>query len=366
MHVLIVDDEPVIRTGLKKIVSQLGPPIMTVHLAENGEDALAYIAEHSPDLVLTDIRMPRMDGLELCRRLSQLESEIPIIVISGYHDFEYAQKCLSYGVKEYVLKPVNKGKLHEVLLKQIAKLQKRRATAKLSELDVEGWLEQTVDAIWLMDEPRLIDLLAQLRQDLDGTMPESRKAAELMQRLLGQLVKQLQAKDFTPQAAAAAAAGAAMAAAGAGGGAGAGADSDGDDPSDFEAAFEAFRVQVVGMLTELRLKRKGKAKDPIEEAKEYIERNLSKEVSLEEVADMLGFNPSYFSQLFKLTTNETFVQFRIRRRMELAKRLLEQPQHRIVDISYDVGYADHAHFTKTFKKYAGCSPSEYRQKLGIE
>ena len=105
------------------------------------------------------------------------------------------------------------------------------------------------------------------------------------------------------------------------------------------------------------MKRKGKLKDPVEEAKQYIETHLAEEVSLEEVAGRIGLNASYFSQLFKQSTQETFVQYRTRRRMEKAKKLLAQPHYRITDISGEVGYADHPHFTKTFKKHTGLLPS---------
>jgi two-component system response regulator YesN len=131
-------------------------------------------------------------------------------------------------------------------------------------------------------------------------------------------------------------------------------------------AFSSFEEHIHMLLDSLKQKRKGRAKDPMEEAKKYIETHLSREIPLEEVADQLGLNASYFSQLFKQMTGETFVQYRIRKRMDKAKKLLELPHYRIIDISYEVGYADHPHFTKTFKKYTGLSPSEYRDKLGIK
>ncbi|MFK7692828.1 response regulator [Paenibacillus sp. HJGM_3] len=350
MEILIVDDEPMIRQGLKAMVAQLGDPITAIHLAENGEEALNRIEKRLPDVVLTDIRMPRMDGLELCRELAQRENEIPVIVISGYHDFEYAQKCLSYGVKEYILKPVNKKNLHDTLLKLIGKLQKQRAQARLSAFDFEPWIEAAEDAIWTMQDARLEEQLDTLREQIEPYGTERMLLSEFLQKLYAQLARKLQARNVAlalPAWEAAAVA----------------------EPVTDEATqrvFEAFAERTRGLLKELRTRRKGKLKDPIEEAKEYIDRHLAKEVSLEEVAEQLGFNPSYFSQLFKLTTNETFVQYRIKRRMERAKQLLEQPHYRIVDISYEIGYADHAHFTKTFKKMEGCSPSEYRQKLGID
>lgn len=101
-------------------------------------------------------------------------------------------------------------------------------------------------------------------------------------------------------------------------------------------------------------------------AKKFILENLESDVSLEKVAKKLGLNPSYFSQLFKQETSETFVRFRMRARMERAKELLLQSDIRIIDIPSRIGSNDHPHFTKTFKKYTGCSPSEYRAKMGVE
>ncbi|MFN1222444.1 response regulator, partial [Enterococcus faecium] len=76
---------------------------------------LELIRSHEPDIVLTDIRMPKMDGLELCRSIYEEFPDIQTVVISGFNDFEYAQKCLAYGVKQYLLKPATKPELHEAL-----------------------------------------------------------------------------------------------------------------------------------------------------------------------------------------------------------------------------------------------------------
>lgn len=87
---------------------------------------------------------------------------------------------------------------------------------------------------------------------------------------------------------------------------------------------------------------------------------------MDEVAQKLGLNASYFSQLFKKETGETFVKFRIRLRMEKAKELLLRNDIRVIDIPGMIGLNDHPHFTKTFKKYTGQTPSEYRVEMGID
>ncbi|MNI38021.1 Arabinose operon regulatory protein [compost metagenome] len=104
----------------------------------------------------------------------------------------------------------------------------------------------------------------------------------------------------------------------------------------------------------------------MEEAKAYIDNRLSVEVTLSEVADMVGITPSYFSTLFRKMTGQTFVSYRIHKRMEKAKELLSIPHMRSVDIADEVGYDDYPHFTKTFKKIYGIGPSEYRSSIGIK
>ncbi|GAE91981.1 two-component response regulator [Gracilibacillus boraciitolerans JCM 21714] len=84
--------------------------------ADNGEDALADIQQLKPELVLTDIRMPVLDGLDLIKYTKESLTDSPyFIVISGYTDFKYAQRALRYGVKDFILKPVDQEEIHQTL-----------------------------------------------------------------------------------------------------------------------------------------------------------------------------------------------------------------------------------------------------------
>ena len=82
-------------------------------LAENGPEALELIERERPDILITDIRMPGCDGLELIRRAKELRPELEIVIISGYAHFEYAQTAIRYGVGNYLLKPIKKDELME-------------------------------------------------------------------------------------------------------------------------------------------------------------------------------------------------------------------------------------------------------------
>jgi YesN/AraC family two-component response regulator len=111
---IIVDDESAIRHGIKNYFpwTQLGFEV--AGLFENGRQALEYCQKLPVDVVLSDIKMPIMDGLELAKELYQLNSEIKIILLSGYREFEYAREALKYEVKNYILKPTKYEELYEV------------------------------------------------------------------------------------------------------------------------------------------------------------------------------------------------------------------------------------------------------------
>ncbi len=114
MRIVIVEDEIAIRDGLKKMISANTEHIV-IGTCKNATEGIAFIKENHPDLVLTDIRMDGMNGLEMLSDLKQQGVEVYSIIISGYADFEYARKALSVGAQEYLLKPVSIDALREAL-----------------------------------------------------------------------------------------------------------------------------------------------------------------------------------------------------------------------------------------------------------
>ena len=115
-NVLIVDDEKIEREGLKYLLSREEGE-RNVFEASNGKQALQIIRSEDIQLVLTDIKMPHMDGLELSRRAKEENPALQIIIFSGYSDFTFAQEAIRYGVTEYILKPVNPEDFHKVIQK---------------------------------------------------------------------------------------------------------------------------------------------------------------------------------------------------------------------------------------------------------
>lgn len=115
--VLIVEDEKMIRRGICTMVQRSGVPVEMIMECQNGELAWDILKSKEVDVMFTDIRMPKMDGIELVHLANTLEKPPLIVAISGYDDFSYAVEMLRSGVREYILKPVERDKIADILKK---------------------------------------------------------------------------------------------------------------------------------------------------------------------------------------------------------------------------------------------------------
>jgi two-component system response regulator YesN len=117
LKVVVAEDEELILKHIVKNIQLVNLGFTVVGAAQNGRQALELVEEHSPDLLLTDIRMPVIDGLELLKNIALNYPYIKTIIISGYSEFEYAKQAIKYGVRDYLLKPLEVDELREALSK---------------------------------------------------------------------------------------------------------------------------------------------------------------------------------------------------------------------------------------------------------
>ncbi|MBP1964518.1 YesN/AraC family two-component response regulator [Paenibacillus aceris] len=123
---LIVDDERWVRQGLVSTIDWQAEGIEVLGDVEDGEEALKFIQSHIPDIIITDIKMPRMDGLTFIETLKNANLSSKIIIISGYSEFSYAQKAMRFGAVDYVLKPIEETLMLDVVRKCIEQIKRER------------------------------------------------------------------------------------------------------------------------------------------------------------------------------------------------------------------------------------------------
>ncbi len=245
--ILIVDDERLIRDGIRNYFPwrQLGFEVAGQF--ENGRKALDYCRKYPVDVVLSDIKMPVMDGLELARELHREKLGIKMILLSGYREFEFAREALKYEIKYYLLKPTKYEELFEVF--------------------------------------------SQIRDELD------------QERL----------KPACPAEAA----------------------------DESETLSSGYYDKIVAAV------------------KNYCIKNY-RSATLEDAARLVHINPNYLSKLFKIVTGENFSDFLLAVRMKQAASFLNDINYKTYQISELVGYSNPKNFARTFKKYYGVTPKEFR------
>ncbi|MBW5445165.1 response regulator [Cohnella sp. CFH 77786] len=177
LKVLIVDDEPMIREGLRTIIDWESYGFRVVGDASGGVEALAKHLQLSPDLMVVDIKMPGMNGLQVIEEVRKVDEKCCFVILSGYSDFAYAKQAIGYGVKGYLLKPINKKELG-LLVKQIGEyiLDRIIAERKMKQAQTVRRAE-LLKAVLVNDPNRR--MLANHLQELKGFLGGSGKQFQI-------------------------------------------------------------------------------------------------------------------------------------------------------------------------------------------
>lgn len=148
MKILIIDDEPKIRNGLSNLLTRReGWEVAGAY--ENAADALKYLAVNQVDVIITDIKMPEISGLELIARIRERDKKTAIIILSGYSNFQFAQRAIELGVRRYLTKPTNPRELICVLEETEKKLGGKQEKEEDSEKIPNLFVQKAADYIKL-------------------------------------------------------------------------------------------------------------------------------------------------------------------------------------------------------------------------
>lgn len=410
--IVVADDEAELRQAIIRRVNWEEIGFTVVAEAENGAEALEFVEQLEPDLLLTDIRMPFVSGIELARQVRDIRPTTQIAFLSGHDDFVYAQQAIQYNIISYMLKPISAQELTEELIKIKEKIDEKFRNFVTGE-------KEHVDS-------RVIPFLYPLILDEYQEEADSNREQELMQQaidcgiiantnnsfqytIMVTNITNSEGKNITKES----------------------------NVSSIDSILKKYMKSITfytnGRVISLLMATKntfdkylhiateeicqsvnrimekecvigvGRVEERIsgvrnayveamkalsfakdssvgiyfisdvdkhknstvlitEQAIEIIEKQFqNSEISLSSVSNEIGVSPNYLSTSIKKVTGITFIDLLSKKRIELAKELLQRSNKKIRDIAEECGYSDQHYFSYCFKKYTGMSPNACRK-----
>lgn len=419
-NLLVADDEELERRAVKKVIASNFENVINIYEAKNGREAIEIGLNVKPDIVIADIKMPGINGLEAIKELKKSLNNTYFIILTAYDYFAYAKEAITNDVKDYMLKPFKKDELIKRINKAVDTLeeQKRNRNAEmelrekiyamlpvlenelvyaimsdnlksidyksyLSYLNInfdggycmvirgndevknqvknylEGFIKPdynavissmfTKDIVMFIqsssasdDYNMKLEAVALARKIVDVTRKKFEasikigigKAYSSIERLSKSYNEALNALES----------------------------SDGDIKhyDDVKAAPD-FNSKILEPAMDRKLS--SDYDELLLKAKEFIEKNFNKDITLEETAHYVGVSSYYFSKIFKTLVGKNYMDYVTDLRIEKAKDMMENTSESIKEICYEVGYNDPNYFSRVFKKIEGVTPSEYKSRL---
>jgi two-component system, response regulator YesN len=382
-NVVIADDEKLILNNLAQIIDWQGLDCEIIGTAQNGQEVMEIIKNQQADLLLTDISMPEMSGIELLKTLNQFDNKPMVILISGYDDFEYAKEGIKNNAFDYILKPIDYDELEDCVKRALNKLKERKVSVyerekyAIYELITSGKLDAQINnkqalyfSMIVKNYKEDIELIYTKNEDFLSKWNPNLFVYKLLDKEVTVVVEM--AKRFINQEADITDAFSQQLL------------HEGSDQCiisvgkvveqlveikhSVDAAKELLKYEnyISGnVLTEERLKKEYKpsqsAAGMMEEAVDYIRNNFKTDLGVEKTAEQVGLSVSYFSMLFKQKTGLTFLDYLTNVRIEYACLFLQNTDLKTYEIAEKVGYTDQRYFSQVFKRKMKKTPSEYRK-----
>lgn len=359
--VLIMDDEPWSREVVKALGQWESLNFSVAGEGEDGTQGLRLIGELKPDVVITDMRMPGIEGVELLKTINERFPCVKIIVMSGYDDFVYLKQAIRSRALEYLLKPIDPEELNACLRQCALELDQAREKAGLlrgtspifadnEALDKYLAFRQLVYANLLeLNKPAVFQVLEDLRGFVESTLHEAQNEkvlARIGHDYLILLEEFTSENDFgldriwnekNSEWAAAA-----------------GWNSITEVISDICWIYEKAINYVENAL-------KNRNRLDLAEVQAYIDRHYQDQISLETIARRFFVSKEHLSRTFKIYTGINVSDYITQKRMEKAKELIVEQKLAIKHAAQMMGYEDIAYFYKMFKRHFGFTPGELRK-----
>ena len=359
LEVMIVDDMEIMRREVKNLKIWGGQTGFIVSAeAKDGQDAIKKLREKKMDLVITDIRMPIVDGVELLKKIIQEELSYCVVFLSEYTEFEYARQGIVYGAFDYIVKPVNEDKVENLLLKVKEYIEKKKKEKeKIKNLETE--LEEKVEVFYAPEDVekiiklfkhmdvKAVEVAENLIDRIGATVDyDLLKVTYVVEKINSALIEDL--KEIYPWLYKLV-----------------NISEYGDTDFTKSLSFLEIKETFLEIIKELIMKIKQfepscEMSSIIKNIYKVVLEYMDNQVSIKLIAEQLFFNQSYLSTLYKEKTGISLVEYITMVKMERAKILFQNSEIKNYEVADKLGYKDVEYFSKVFKKYTGITPSEFK------
>lgn len=344
MKILLVDDERYAIDGLTTLLNWKRFDGELIGTASNGIDALSIINSTRPDVIISDIKMRRMDGLELAKEVNNISSDIHMILLSAHSEFTYAQRAIQYNVKDYILKPIDRDKL--ILLENLLiELNEKRKNKKASYLHTfDSSLRDKIVAAFSKGDKNYFDEFFNSKEFINSMKADTCNVTGI--QLLNYIYNYLSELRV---------------------------DNTVITTSLKNDIARFYDIPTIEEKKNYIISRYNKILDTSNHqkcsnidsiarvAKKYIDNNFtSSDFNISFLAEELNVSISYLSTTFKHNTGINLITYITEKRLNKSKELLSDLHYSIAEVSQKCGYDDAKYFAKIFKKKMNMTPSEYR------
>ena len=352
LKVMVVDDDYAVREGMVAGVNWTRLGCRVIAQADDGVDALKKIEKERPDVIFTDVVMPRMDGLGLMEEVLRRYPEIRMVVISAYDEAPFVRQSMHFEAVEYLLKPYDEQQVAEVIEKIRAKISTpmRHAQDNLPDEDYQAirtLSEETLACLRQADpdlvEKRVRELFDRIEAlHIRSMLFVTTVCVDLLTKAIGVV------KQTLP----------------------------GESQLEIRSMLDMVaKIKTVGEMRELTMRAlRGMActmaaagsemSRIVKQVCQIIENEYMTNLTIPQFAERMHVSVNYLQSQFKRETGRTIRQYLTDVRVEQARRLLRQSSCKVSDVCSQVGYKDTDYFVRVFREATGMTPNEYR-KSGV-
>lgn len=364
-NVIIVEDDAIVRMYLKSLIEWQKHSFNIVAQLENGLEAKKFIEKNNVDIVLTDVSMPVMNGIELIKYIKDTGKLIKSIILSCYSDYDFIRDALKCGVCDYILKQnLTKESLLSLLIKVAESLNKERENIN-KQNETNDIVKSNIlnkDILTLEDEKNLLNFIIEGNLNLtagfiSGYIDKIQISFSHINNIkicimdLLNIIARIAVKcdidfmklfgvNYIPY-----------------------------EEIEVNQNIEDIKLwltSIIKKIIELNNEENNCHRLDILRSIEYIENHYTEDISLKDISNYVSISPNYFSMIFKKEIGVSFSEYLLNKRLENSKLLLKKNNAKVYEIAFKVGFNNNQYFNRVFKDKFGITPLEYKKKFSNE